>query len=249
MSRPFLNLYGSFQSYATILETKIPRQSLRLWEHPFNAGLAQGTLPTHYFFQFCIQDTHYLKIFSEFFSHLSEKTIKNDAQLGQFLKEMGQGAAMEISRIRDTHAYLKTNHDDSLPEIQEWPPSQEEYPLNEATQAYINHLKCHQEKELPIAMAAVFPCLWLYAKMGPKLLENMPVTSSCYSQWIAPYADLEFLALVKKMEGIMNRLAEEATPKRAAKMYRASITSSHLEINFLNAIMEPKPSSQNQHRR
>ncbi|MEO2106851.1 MAG: TenA family protein, partial [Actinomycetota bacterium] len=82
------------------------------------------------------------------------------------------------------------------------------------------------------ALAAMAPCMRLYAWLGQQLLPDLDPASP-YADWVRTYADPEFEALAATLEDMIDRLGGD--PGRMAEHYA---TAMRLERDFFASAHE-----------
>jgi thiaminase (transcriptional activator TenA) len=190
---------------------EIARACLR---HPFVQGIATGALSRASFQVYVAQDAFFLEAFARAYALALAKSPDRDG-LDAF-KELLGGVFDELG----LHAgYAARWGIDLTPE-----------PLP-ATQAYTSFLLSTAALE-PVghAVAAMTPCMRLYAWLGTSLAAAGVSSGSPYREWVATYADEGFGRLVDTLEGLLERYRGE--PARIASHYRTAMA---LELGFFEA--------------
>ncbi len=199
-------LWGRLQpSYAAILE------------HPFLAGLLDGSLPPQRFVHYVLQDAHYLRDYARALAITGAKATDEDSIL-QFCTDAAQAIAVE-----------RTLHDGFVHEFG-LTPEQADVPVLPTTLAYTSYLlRTAHQGSFAEAVAAVLPCYWIYAKVGEALLartETVSSPDSRYQKWIDTYGGEDFQQTVEQVLGTVDRLGEQlAGPDRARFVEHVLITT------------------------
>ena len=76
------------------------------------------------------------------------------------------------------------------------------------------------ERALPVALAALLPCFWIYAEIG-RDIHARAVQPNPYSAWIDTYAGEEFHTLVREVIASVDRAAELASAVTVKAMHEA----------------------------
>ena len=98
-----------------------------------------------------------------------------------------------------------------------------------ATSAYTGFLLDTAELgELGATIAAMTPCMRLYAFLGRSLAAGK--VAPLYEEWIRTYADPSFETLAARLEALLDRHASDSAPVRAN--YRRAM---ELEYGFFDA--------------
>jgi thiaminase/transcriptional activator TenA len=82
---------------------------------------------------------------------------------------------------------------------------------------------------LPQVLAAMAPCMRLYAWLGRELLPGLDPASP-YADWVRTYAAPDFHALADRVDALMD--AAGGDPNEMARRYRRAMT---LELGFFRA--------------
>jgi thiaminase/transcriptional activator TenA len=186
-------------------------------EHPFNRGLADGTLPRETFAFYLAQDARYLLGFSRALAVASSRAADPDEQV--FFARSAQNA---IAVERGLHTdYLGRVGGDAV----EPSPSAE---------AYISYLHAVALTEpYPVLAAALLPCFWIYAVVGEEIAAHVPDPADHpYGRWIATYADPDFAESVAQLRRVVDRQAEAAAGGTVGAMTAAFIRACEYEWMF-----------------
>jgi len=179
----------------------------RTLEHPFLAGLADGTLPRARFDYYLAQDALYLGGFSRALSLLAAKAPREDWSLA-----LNRHAVEALEVERKLHeSLLGTGR----------PPAG----MAPTNLAYTNHLIATvTQRPFAEGLAAVLPCYWIYWEVG-KHLKKRGSKDPDYQRWIDQYASEEFGASVRLVLVMMEeeaRSLDAATRQRAEKLFELS---------------------------
>jgi thiaminase/transcriptional activator TenA len=187
-------------------------------EHRFVRGLADGTLPRESFQEYIGQDAFFLEAFARAYA-LALAHSPDRESLHEFA-----GLLFGVREELGMHGRYAA----------EWGVRLEDTSPGEATLAYTDFLLSTAAlRGVGETCAAMTPCMRLYAFLGQSLAQGEH-EGSPYSEWISTYADPDFEALASKLEGLLDRYAENTPTARSA--YRRAM---ELEIAFFEANVEP----------
>lgn len=189
-------------------------------QHPFVAGLTDGTLPEERFRFYVVQDAHYLRGFARALAAAASKAPR-DAWC-ELLSE----------HARDTLVVERALHDAYF---SEWGLSAEGVyatPVAPTTLAYTSYLlrRAHGGG-FEEALAALLPCDWIYVMVGREL-EGQGSPKPLYQAWIDAYASDAFWDLVQEMIAMLDAAVEGLGDARRAALGRHFATASRYEWMF-----------------
>lgn len=172
-------------------------------DHPFVLGLEHGTLEPAAFQRYVAQDAYYLRAFMRAYALALAKV--NEIEPARELHTL-IGGVLEELRLHET--YAKRLQID-LARVQPYP----------TTTAYVNfllHTAWHSDAGH--TLAAMTPCMRLYAHLGralaPTLRDDHP-----YAEWIRTYSGDEFEGLARRIEHLLDRLAQDTLATHDAYHY------------------------------
>ena len=169
-------------------------------EHPFVAGLADGTLDPERFRAYVAQDAFFLRAFARAYAVAAARAPAMDAF--ESLVELIHGALAELK----LHAGYAASLDIDLAAVT---------PLPE-TLAYTEFLQATAwHAGLPETIAAMAPCMRLYAWLGTALARD-GIPDHRYADWIRTYASAEFGALADRIDAALDAHAPDSPSVRAA---------------------------------
>lgn len=194
--------------------------------HPFVTGLADGSLPTDVFTRYLVDDAHYLGRYARVLATLSTRAPDPD-----LVAELAEAAHECVRSERSLHTdYLVTRG--IAPDAGGVPEP------TPTCAAYTGALALAASyAPLEVGMAAVLPCFRIYAEVGYAVAE-MPGASASdhpYRGWIDTYADPAFAAVVSRVEGWSDRLADAASPGLRTEMLGAYRRATRYEWMFFDA--------------
>ena len=202
--------------------------SLRLWNEniklaessyssAFVDGIKDGNLPINNFKDYIAQDAYFLEAFAKaygmaIFKSPDTKTIK---VLGNLLEGV-------IKELELHNSYAKT-----------WGVNLNEYSINQATKEYIDFLlEISNKGKMIEIIAAMTPCMRLYAWIGQTITKSCINGNNKYSQWIDIYSDNEFEILAITLEDLININYEDHLLDSIRSLYSKAMK---LELKFFNA--------------
>ena len=204
--------------------TKAWAENAALYEQirtmPFNAALADGTMPAEKFRHYIVQDAHYLIAFGRALAVAAAKADDADG-----IVQFADGAKVAIIVERALHADYLARFGVSAAVFSATP-------LSPACHHYCSWLLATAWSEpYPVVLAGLLPCFWIYAEIGRDIF-GRAVRPNPYDAWIDTYAGEEFHAAVRAVIGTTDRAAERASPETLAAMHRAFSRATQLEWIF-----------------
>ena len=185
-------------------------------EHPFLQGIASGDLALARFKIYVAQDAFYLESFARAYA-LALAHCPDREGLDVF-KDLLAGVFQEL-RLHQGYA-------------ERWGISLSPEPLA-ATSAYCDFLLRTASLEAAgHTVAAMTPCMRLYAFLGQKLAPGLDPASP-YREWVETYSGDEVEALASRLEQLLDRYGGD--PERLAWLYRRAM---ELELAFFQAAWE-----------
>jgi thiaminase/transcriptional activator TenA len=182
-------------------------------EHPFVAGLADGTTPAAAFGFFIAQDAYFLDSFARAYA-LALARSPDAAGVAVFADLVG-GVRDEL-RLHSSYAAR-------------WGIDMSTVEPAPATVDYTDFLLATAAVGDPGRIcAAMTPCMRLYAHLGQALSRGR--TSDTYREWIDTYAGADFETLATTLEDLLDRYS--AGSERDRTTYRRAMT---LEVRFFDA--------------
>ncbi len=185
----------------------------RILAHRFVRGLGDGSLSIDSFKGYVAQDAYFLEAFARAYgfclAYSSEREdLKNFADLIAGVREELELHNSYARRWQVELACVR--------------------PIA-ATSAYTGFLLDTAELgELGATIAAMTPCMRLYAFLGRSLAAGK--VAPLYEEWIRTYADPSFETLASRLEALLDRHANDSAPVRAN--YRRAM---ELEYGFFDA--------------
>lgn len=193
-------------------------------EHPFTAGLADGTLPETAFRYYLVQDYLFLIEFARAYALAVYKSLQ--------LADMRE-AASALSAILDVemnlHVKLCAGWGLSPDDLEQASPAVE-------LLAYTRYvLDTGMRGDLLALQVALVPCVIGYAEIATRLKARPDacVATNPYRVWIDEYAGAPYQEVAAKARAHLDRLAElYATPAREAELIAMFKEATRLETDF-----------------
>ncbi len=189
-------------------------------DHPFLAGLADGTLSHERFRHYVEQDAIYLRDFARALGIASARSPHEDA-LAMFAEHAV--GAITVERVL---------HESFFEEIGLSRADVERTPTAPTTLAYTSYLlRVAYAGDYPQVLGAVLPCYWIYWEVGKRLgARGSPEPR--YQRWIDAYGGEEFCRLVEAVLAVVDRVGDGVTPRQRAAVETAFVVTSRYEWVF-----------------
>lgn len=191
---------------------------------PFLEEVARGILDLSRFAYFLAQDVLYLDQFARVLARGA--TLADGPEARDLFLRHAAGVQVVEQRL---HAEL-------LPRVgldMEEARRQEPAPV---TAAYTDHLlRVAHTGTLGELVAAVFPCYWVYARVGQRLAERPP-DHPVYRAWVESYASPEFHRSADEQRELLDRLAAAAGPAERDRMEQWYTRSLRYEWMFWDQV-------------
>lgn len=182
--------------------------------HPFVQGIGDGSLPRSRFAGYIGQDAFYLQAFARAYVIAAAKAP--DRAGFRELHELAGGVLQEL----ELHQGV----------VQTWGLDLATVTPGPATRRYTDFLLATAwSGETGVTVAAMTPCMRLYAFLGQQLARQ-PHGIPAYREWIQTYGSADFAALAVRLERLLDRFAPGAT--MAAHVYRYAM---QCELDFFQA--------------
>ncbi|MCH8475485.1 MAG: thiaminase II [Opitutales bacterium] len=191
----------------------------QILQMPFNEELRRGTLPEDCFIYYMKQDALYLADFGRALALAGTRS----AEPGQMLDFLAFAEGAVVVE-RALHEHYLQEYGATL-----------DIPKSPSCEAYTGYLlRCAILEPLPVALAALLPCFWIYREVGQHIL-NHAAQPNRYQKWIDTYAGEEFGETVNKAISLTEKAAEETTEAMREQMKEAYLKSTRLEYLFWDA--------------
>ena len=171
--------------------------------HPFVQRLADGSLDASVFRRYVAQDAFFLQAFLRAYALAAAKAEQLE-HIAQF-RDLMSGVLDEL----ELHRRYALSLEIDLDTVQPLP----------AAQAYTDFLlRVAWSAEVGVIVAAMTPCMRLYAWLGSELAPQWRADHP-YGDWLRSYSGPEFEALAALLEDLLNQLAIDAPEVRSAYRY------------------------------
>lgn len=192
--------------------------------HPFVRGIGDGTLELARFAHWVRQDYVFLVDYCRLFG-LAAARAPDLATMTRFAELLRETLVTEMALHRSYAAEF------GIAEAE-----LEREAASPTTRAYGDFLlRTAATGDYLELVAALTPCMWGFAEIGQRLAEGPPPADARYAAWVRMYADPSFAALAGWCRGLLDRLAEGASPAALAAAEAAFLTSSRWELAFWEA--------------
>jgi thiaminase (transcriptional activator TenA) len=182
--------------------------------HPFIRGLGDGSLGREIFAGYVGQDAFFLESFARAYALALVRS--SDTPTLVALAELIAGVGNELG-LHNSYAAR-------------WGVDMTGVEPSPATLAYTDFLLATAATSaLDVVLAAMTPCMRLYAWLGTSLDAG---AAEPYAEWVQTYADPGFDDLASTLEGLLDRHGTDTPPIRRA--YRRAM---HLEVQFFDSAL------------
>lgn len=190
----------------------------KIYQHPFNQALANGSLAIEKFIFYLRQDALYLADFSKALA-LTATRLPHDHQRALFT----QLATDALKAERDLQVTLLKKYSTPMPNIHQQSPS---------CFMYTNYLlRMASTSTAEEAVASLLPCFWVYQQVGQRALAQK-IPHNPYQAWIDLYSSHEFNHSVDLMIATVNELSAQASLQCKQKMLSAFRLATLCEWQF-----------------
>ena len=187
-----------------------------IFDHPFNAELAKGTLSRDRFCFYMQQDSLYLVHFARALALTASRTTRE--RRIELLLTAAQNALLAE---RSLHEHYFTEYGVSL-DMKE----------NTTCLGYTSFLLTSASLgTLGEALAALLPCFWIYREVGNHVARGA-ASPNPYAKWIAMYSDKDFSDAVDRFIELTDSVAAEVSEPERNSMKDRFMTASHFEYYF-----------------
>ena len=193
-------------------------------EHPFTAGLADGTLPEAAFRHYLVQDYLFLIEFARAYA----LAVYKSPELSD-MREAASGLSAILDVEMNLHVKLCAGWGLSPADLEQAPPAVEML-------AYTRYvLDAGMRGDLLSLKVALAPCVIGYAEIATRLAAhpNALLASNRYSVWIAEYAGTAYQEVADNARAHLETLADHySTPARETELIAIFREATRLEADF-----------------
>jgi len=195
-----------------------------IFDHPFIAELAKGTLSRERFCFYMQQDSFYLIHFARALALTSSRTT--DEKQMELLMTAARNALLDE---RSLHEHYFTEYGVS-----------EEIKRTPACMGYTSFLLASASLgTLGEALAALLSCFWVYREVGRQLAREA-APANPYAKWIALYSDKDFSDATDRFVTLTDAVAAEAAELELKSMKDHFMIASHFEYYFWDDVYRMK---------
>ena len=186
----------------------------RILADDFIRGLADGSLPIESFKRYVAQDAYFLEAFARAYAHCLAISRNRDDLYG-----FAALIAGVIEELKLHGAYAAR-----------WSIALEGVVPAPATFSYTSFLvKCADARNIGTTVAAMTPCMRLYAWLGQQLAARQ--VAPRYAEWVTTYASPDFESLAATLESLLDRHGDDLSEtrenyRRAMELERAFFAAS-----------------------
>ena len=196
----------------------------RLTEHPFTAGLADGTLPETAFRHYLVQDYLFLIEFARAYAI----AVYKSPQLAD-MREALSGLSAMLDVEMNLHVKLCASWGLSPRDLEQAPSASEML-------AYTRYvLEAGMRGDLLTLRVALAPCVIGYAEIAARLAARLgaSVATNPFCVWIDEYAGAPYQEVAAKARAHLDWLASRyVTPAREAELVAIFKEATRLETDF-----------------
>ena len=190
-------------------------------QHPFLAGLTDGSLDPHAFAHYVVQDSYYLRDFARALTVVGSKAPTH-ASVAMFARHAAGTVEVELALHESLMPELGIRDIDAVP-------------VAPTTRAYTSYL-------LAIAyggtfaegLGGVLPCYWIYAEVGAELVKRGSPDPR-YQRWINTYADDEYQTVVAEVLALADEVGPTLSTADEASARAHFATTARYEWMFWDA--------------
>ena len=190
-------------------------------QHPFLAGLTDGSLDPHAFAHYVVQDSYYLHDFARALTVVGSKAPTH-ASVAMFARHAAGTVEVELALHESLMPELGIRDIDAVP-------------VAPTTRAYTSYL-------LAIAyggtfaegLGGVLPCYWIYAEVGAELVKRGSPDPR-YQRWINTYADDEYQTIVAEVLALADEVGPTLSTADEASARAHFATTARYEWMFWDA--------------
>jgi thiaminase (transcriptional activator TenA) len=190
-------------------------------EHPFLAGLTDGSLDPDAFGHYVVQDAYYLHDFARALTVVGSKAPTH-AGVGMFARHAAGIVEVELALHQSLLAELGILNADTMP-------------VAPTTRAYTSYLLATAYGgTFTDGFAAVLPCYWIYAEVGAELAKRGSPDPR-YQRWIDTYAGDEYRTIVAEVLALADDVGQSLSAADEARARAHFATTARYEWMFWDA--------------
>jgi thiaminase/transcriptional activator TenA len=190
-------------------------------QHPFLAGLTDGSLDPHAFAHYVVQDSYYLRDFARALTVVGSKAPTR-ASVAMFARLAASTVEVELALHESLMPELSINDIDAVP-------------VAPTTRAYTSYLLAvAYGGTFADGLGGVLPCYWIYAEVGAELVKRGSPDPR-YQRWIDTYADDEYQTVVAEVLALADEVGPTLSTADEASARAHFATTARYEWMFWDA--------------
>lgn len=203
----------------------------KIFTHPFNQQLANGTLSPHVFKLYLEQDALYLFDFAKALNLLSHRfEDRRHAKQFQFLSQ----------EILHAEINLHVRYLGKSPQSMTFFHAHQRNPIKKmpVISQYTDHLiETTSRGAIVEGVISCIPCFWIYHQLG-RHMAHLPVANNPFHLWISSYSSTRFKRSTMTMLEIADQHISSVTcPHAQANILLTMLRSLHFELQFFDSVM------------
>ena len=185
--------------------------------YEFIQQMLNGTLQQEHFVRYLQQDKLYLKEYSRDLYAVAD--MMTDKAEGDFFRAMAKEGMESENAMQAMLSERFGIVGEAMPVA--------------TTLRYTSFLRHYTDTlDLPVVLAAVLPCYWVYNEVGKYLVAQTINPDNPYKEWIQTYGSEEMDNATRYVVALIDRLAQGCTPEKQALMRRIFAEGCALELEF-----------------
>jgi thiaminase/transcriptional activator TenA len=190
-------------------------------QHPFLAGLTDGSLDPHAFAHYVVQDSYYLHDFARALTVVGSKAPTH-ASVAMFARHAAGTVEVELALHESLMPELGIRDIDAVP-------------VAPTTRAYTSYLLAvAYGGTFAEGLGGVLPCYWIYAEVGAELVKRGSPDPR-YQRWINTYADDEYQTVVAEVLALADEVGPTLSTADEASARAHFATTARYEWMFWDA--------------
>ena len=186
-------------------------------QYAFIQQMLDGTLPQEQFVRYLQQDKIYLKEYSRDLYALAD--MMTDKAEGDFFRATAREGMESENAMQAMLSERFGIQSEPLPVA--------------TTLRYTRFLRHYTDTaDVPIVLAAVLPCYWVYNEVGKYLVAQHIDEANPYKEWIQTYGSEEMSQATDYVVALIDRLAADCSQEKQAAMRRIFAEGCALELDF-----------------
>ena len=204
-------------SWSSVAFASVSDTMHRIEQYEFIQQMLAGTLPQEQFVRYLQQDKIYLKEYSRDLYALAD--MMPDKAEGDFFRATAREGMESENAMQAMLGERFGIHAEALPVA--------------TTLRYTDFLRHYTDMaDVPIALAAVLPCYWVYNEVGKYLVAQHVDDANPYKEWIATYGSEEMSRATDYVVSLIDRFASGCSQEKQARMHRIFAEGCALELDF-----------------